>query len=89
MTLFSDIRQLPLHLRKANLARLLARRPEGIFVAPFEQGEIGAELFRAAGDMGLEGMVSRHRERLYCAGRCTHWIVTVKLILFRANNSTA
>ena len=89
MTLFSDIRQLPLHLRKANLARLLARRPEGIFVAPFEQGEIGAELFRAAGDMGLEGMVSRHRERPYCAGRCTHWIVSVKLIPFRANNSTA
>ena len=89
MTLFSDIRQLPLHLRKANLARLLARRPEGIFVAPFEQGEIGAELFRAARDMGLEGMVSRHRGRPYCAGRCTHWIVTVKLILFRANNSTA
>jgi bifunctional non-homologous end joining protein LigD len=68
-----DIRQLPLHLRKTNLARLLARRPEGIFVAPFEQGEIGAELFRAACDMGLEGMVS-NRERAYRAGRCAHWI---------------
>jgi hypothetical protein len=27
-------------MRKANLARLLARRPDGIFIAPFEQGEI-------------------------------------------------
>jgi bifunctional non-homologous end joining protein LigD len=27
----------PLHLRKTNLARLLARRPEGIFLAPFER----------------------------------------------------
>jgi ATP-dependent DNA ligase len=69
-----DLRSLPLHLRKANLARLLARRPEGIFVAPFEQGEIGPELFRAACDMGLEGMVSKHRERAYRAGRCDHWI---------------
>ena len=33
-----DLRDLPLSLRKANLARLLARRPDGIFVAPFEQG---------------------------------------------------
>ena len=35
-------------MRKANLARLLARRPEGIFVSNFEQGEIGPDLFRAA-----------------------------------------
>jgi bifunctional non-homologous end joining protein LigD len=35
-------------LRKNNLAQLLARRPDGIFVAPFEQGEIGSDLFRAA-----------------------------------------
>jgi bifunctional non-homologous end joining protein LigD len=28
-----DLRSLPLHLRKTNLARLLARRPEGIFVS--------------------------------------------------------
>jgi ATP-dependent DNA ligase len=33
-----DLRPLPLSLRKTNLARLLARRPEGIFAAPFEQG---------------------------------------------------
>ena len=31
-----DLRQLPLSMRKANLARLLARRTEGIFIAPFE-----------------------------------------------------
>jgi bifunctional non-homologous end joining protein LigD len=43
-------------------------------VAPFEQGEISAELFLAARDMGLEGMVSKHRDRAYCAGRCAHWI---------------
>jgi bifunctional non-homologous end joining protein LigD len=49
----------PLSLRKTNLARLLARRPDGIFVAPFEQGEIGPDLFWAACQMGLEGLVSK------------------------------
>ena len=48
-----DLRQLPLNLRKTNLARLLASRPDGIFVAPYEQGEIGPDLFRAACIMGL------------------------------------
>jgi bifunctional non-homologous end joining protein LigD len=69
-----DLRKLPLHLRKTSLARLLARRPEGIFVNPFERGEIGTELFLAACRMGLEGLVSKHRERPYQAGRSRHWI---------------
>jgi ATP-dependent DNA ligase len=61
-------------MRKTNLARLLARRPEGIFTAPFEQGEIGPDLFRAACDMGLEGLVSKRRDRPYQAGRSKHWV---------------
>jgi len=69
-----DRRALPLSMRKTNLARLLARRPEGIFVAPFEQGEIGPDLFQAACKMGLEGLVSKRRDRPYRAGRCPHWI---------------
>jgi bifunctional non-homologous end joining protein LigD len=69
-----DLRKLPLSMRKTNLARLLARRPDGIFVAPFEQGEIGPDLFRAACRLGLEGLVSKHRDRPYQAGRSKHWI---------------
>jgi bifunctional non-homologous end joining protein LigD len=69
-----DMRGLPLSIRKANLARLLARRSDGIFIAPFEQGEIGADLFRAACGMGLEGLVSKHRDRPYRAGRSPHWV---------------
>jgi bifunctional non-homologous end joining protein LigD len=63
-------------LRKANLARLLARRPDGcIFVSDFEQGEIGPDLFRAACNMGLEGLVSKRREPWpYQTGRSKHWI---------------
>jgi bifunctional non-homologous end joining protein LigD len=50
-----DLRKLPLSLRKTNLARLLARRRDGIFVAPFEAGEIDPDLFRKACEFGLEG----------------------------------
>jgi bifunctional non-homologous end joining protein LigD len=69
-----DLRVLPLSMRKTNLARLLARRPDGVFVAPFAQGEIGPDLFRAACDMGLEGLVSKRRDRPYQAGGSKHWI---------------
>jgi bifunctional non-homologous end joining protein LigD len=69
-----DMRSLPLSMHKANMARLLARRPEGIFLSDFEQGEIGPDLFRKACEFGLEGLVSKHRDRPYRAGRCAHWI---------------
>ncbi len=69
-----DLRKLPLHLRKSILERLLARRPEGIFVNPFERGEIGPDLFAAACKMGLEGLVSKRRDRPYQAGRSKHWL---------------
>jgi bifunctional non-homologous end joining protein LigD len=43
-----DLRRLPLSTRKASLARLLARRVDGIFRSDFEQGEIGPDLLRRA-----------------------------------------
>jgi bifunctional non-homologous end joining protein LigD len=45
---------------KTNLDRMLARRPDGIFVA--------------ACRIGLEGLVSKRRDRPYQAGRSKHWI---------------
>ena len=69
-----DLRKLALSMRKASLARLLARRVDGIFLSDFEQGEIGPDLFRHACLMGLEGMVSKHRERTYRGGKFRHWI---------------
>lgn len=69
-----DLRALPLSMRKASLARLLAKRPEGIFIAPFEQGEIGPDLYRKACEFGLEGLVSKHKDRAYRSGKCDHWI---------------
>jgi bifunctional non-homologous end joining protein LigD len=67
-----DLRKLPLSMRKASLARLLARRVDGIFLSDFEQGEIGPDLFRHACLMGR--LVSKHRDRSYRAGRSSHWV---------------
>src|ERR1700761_7797003 len=73
-----DLRRLPLSMRKTNLERLRARRPEGIFIAPFEQGEIGPDLFRKACEFGLKGLVSKHRERAYRPGQSPNWIKVKK-----------
>jgi bifunctional non-homologous end joining protein LigD len=51
-----------------------SRRPEGVFVNPFERGEIGPDLFPAACRMGIEGLVSKRRDRAYHGGQCPHWI---------------
>jgi bifunctional non-homologous end joining protein LigD len=69
-----DLRELPLSMRKTNLARLLARRPDGIFVADYEQGEIGPDLFRKACEFGLEGIVSKRSDRPYRPGRSKDWV---------------
>jgi bifunctional non-homologous end joining protein LigD len=71
-----QLRGLPLSMRKTNLDRLLARRPEGVFVNPFERGEIGQDLFEAACRVGLEGLVSKRRDRPYQAGRSKDWLKT-------------
>jgi hypothetical protein len=59
---------------RAVSARLLARRVDGIFIADYEQGEIGPDLFRVACTMGLEGIVSKRCDRAYGEGQCRHWI---------------
>jgi bifunctional non-homologous end joining protein LigD len=69
-----DIRKLPLSMRKTSLARLLARRVDGIFLSVFEQGEIGPDLFRHACLMGLEGLVSKRADSRYRGGRSPDWV---------------
>ncbi len=69
-----DVRKLPLSMRKTNLAWLLARRVDGIFLSDFEQGEIGPDLFRHACLLGVEGLVSKHRDGSYRGGRFDRWI---------------
>ena len=68
-----DLRRLPLFERKQELARVLKSPAPGIYLAPYESGAIGPDLFRHACLLGLEGIVSKHREMSYRSGRCTHW----------------
>jgi bifunctional non-homologous end joining protein LigD len=69
-----DLRPLPLSMRMASLAKLLHRRPDGIFTGSFEQGEIGPDLFRKACEFGLEGLVSKRADRPYRVGRSKDWV---------------
>jgi ATP-dependent DNA ligase len=69
-----DLRKLPLSFRKTNLARLLARRVDGIFLSDFERGEIGPDLYRHACQMGLGGLVSKLEAWPYRPGRSPHWV---------------
>ena len=57
-----------------SLAGRTYRRVNGIFLADFEQAEIGPDQFRHACLMGLEGLVSKHKDRPYRAGRSPHWV---------------
>ena len=66
-----DLRKLPLSMRKTNLARLLARRVDGIHLAPFEQGEIGSDLFRHPSD-GTGGRERARKAELRVSGYA-HW----------------
>jgi ATP-dependent DNA ligase len=65
-----DLRELPLSMRK----RLVARRPDGIFLAGFEQRQIGPDLFRKACEFGLEGLISKPADRPYRGARSPYWI---------------
>jgi hypothetical protein len=61
-------------MRKVALAQLLSEPIDGIFIAEYERGDIGDVLFRVACNMGLEGIVSKHLDRSYGAGKCRHWV---------------
>ena len=41
---------------------------------PFETSAIGSDLFRAACDTGLEGLVSKRGDRPYRGARSKDWI---------------
>jgi bifunctional non-homologous end joining protein LigD len=64
----------PPRLWKGVLAGLLSGPVDDIFLAEYEQGEICDVLFRVGCSMGIEGIVSKHLDRAYGAGRCKHWV---------------
>jgi ATP-dependent DNA ligase len=68
-----DIRPLALHARKAQLETLLAKAPAGIQYNEHVGGD-GAVVFAHACMLGLEGIVSKHRERPYRSGPSKTWL---------------
>ena len=69
-----DLRSLPLEERKARLRSLLLRSKMGIVYSDHVAGDDGAKIFAAACEIGLEGIVSKRRDRPYVSGPCKHWI---------------
>jgi bifunctional non-homologous end joining protein LigD len=61
-----------LQIRKRWLGKLLKRSGDGSLLNEHEAGAIGPRLFEHGCNMGLEGIVSKHRERGYSAGRGRH-----------------
>ena len=68
-----DWRPQPLEGRKARLAKILSNNGEGIYLNEHLVGD-GATVFKHACLMGLEGIVSKHRDFPYRSGRTESWI---------------
>jgi bifunctional non-homologous end joining protein LigD len=60
-----DLRNQPLERRKVMLARILRRSADGIILNEHMDGELGAAMFKHACRMGLEGIVSKRRDKPY------------------------
>ncbi len=67
-----DLRKLPLSMRKTIWLGCWRDGWTSI-LSNFAQGETGPDLFRHACLLGLEDLVSKHRDR-HRAGRSPHWV---------------
>ena len=69
-----DLRQMPLDERRERLERLLRRAPDALRFSDHMEAKDGAAMFRHACRMGLEGIVSKRRNRPYQSGRSRTWL---------------
>jgi ATP-dependent DNA ligase len=60
--------------RRGLLTQLLTGTDEGIRLCEHIEDADGAVVFRAACNMGLEGIVAKRRDSRYRSGRCRDWI---------------
>src|SRR5262249_54007480 len=68
-----DMRRKPFAERKAALARLLLRSREGIQYVEHAEGH-GDQMFAAACQLGMEGIVSKRIDAPYRSGRARSWV---------------
>jgi bifunctional non-homologous end joining protein LigD len=69
-----DLRDQPLERRKVLLARVLRRSADGIVLNEHMDGELGVTMFKHVCRMGLEGVVSKRRDKPYQPGRSKTWL---------------
>jgi ATP-dependent DNA ligase len=65
----ADLRPDPLHARKDTLGTVLMRAAPGVRFNEHMEEEDGSVIFHHACKLGLEGIVSKHRESRYHSGR--------------------
>jgi bifunctional non-homologous end joining protein LigD len=68
-----DLRPQPLLARKTRLEALLAKAPAGIQYNEHAAGD-GQVVFQHACKLGLEGIISKHRDHPYRSGRSRSWL---------------
>ena len=69
-----DLRLDPLEVRRAALATITAKTAAGLRFNEHMEDEDGPLVFEHACKMGLEGIVSKHRDSRYHSGRSRYWI---------------
>jgi ATP-dependent DNA ligase len=69
-----DLRSLPLEQRTERLAAALRDGPEAIRYSEHMDGPNGPAMYAHACRLGLEGIVSKRRDKAYRSGRCPHWL---------------
>jgi bifunctional non-homologous end joining protein LigD len=69
-----DLRHLPLEERKSRLREILPAANDGSIRYSEQFDSHGAELFRESCQRGLEGIISKRRDRPYLAGRSGDWV---------------
>ena len=70
-----DLTDLPLEQRKARLAKLVATKRSSIRYSDHVIGD-GGKFFKLACKQGLEGIVSKRRDKPYAPGRGRSWVKT-------------
>src|SRR5215831_682671 len=68
-----DLRGDPLEVRKAALASIVAKASRGIRFNEHMEGD-GPTVFAHARKLGLEGIVSKHKDSAYRSGRSPDWL---------------
>lgn len=71
-----DIAKLPLEKRKERLAKLIGKKQDGIVRYSDHVIGRGGEFFKLACKQGLEGIVSKRRDKPYSPGRGGSWTKT-------------